>query len=78
MPEGDAEHTLERQTWVSEIEIFELTDDGELEADHSEARGPVKNEDTIECTCGRTFDADDGRALAAEHLRSAGGAADAE
>lgn len=67
---SDSEHRLERQTWVSEIEVFELDDDG-LYVDHAEKRGPVKNEDTLECTCGRTFATDDeGRALAIEHLRS--------
>lgn len=63
-------HELERQTWVSEIEIFELLD-GELAVDRAEARGPVKNEDAIKCSCGREFRADEkGRELAAEHLRS--------
>lgn len=65
----ETDHRLEKQTWASEIEILELADDGGLEVSHSESRGPVKNEDTLECTCGRVFD-DRGRA--AEHLRSVG------
>lgn len=69
---GDgSEHKLERQTWASEIEIFGIDDDGELAVCDTESRGPVKNENTIECTCGREFSTDRvGRERAAEHLRT--------
>ncbi|QLC34094.1 hypothetical protein EFA46_007720 [Halarchaeum sp. CBA1220] len=62
-----AEHQIERQTWVSDIEVFRLGDDGGLVVDHNEARGPVRNEDGFECSCGREFES---REIAAEHLRS--------
>lgn len=61
------EHRLEKQMWASAIKILELADDGGIEASHTENRGPVKSEDTLECTCGREFD---DRDLAVEHLRS--------
>lgn len=64
------EHRIERQTWASEIEVLDLADDGELTVVDSEKRGPVKNEDTLECTCGREFEDWE---LAAEHLRSVRG-----
>ncbi|MBP2251632.1 hypothetical protein J2754_001963 [Halarchaeum solikamskense] len=61
------EHQIERQTWVSDIEVYRLDDDGNLVVDHNEGRGPVKNEDTLRCSCGREFESEE---LAAEHLRS--------
>jgi len=51
----DKEHKIERQTWVSEYEIYELSDDGETVVSHAEKRGPVKNQKTLECSCGQRF-----------------------
>ncbi|GGN08006.1 hypothetical protein GCM10009021_04140 [Halarchaeum nitratireducens] len=67
MYDGAIEHQIERQTWVSDIEVYRLDDDGNLVVDHNEGRGPVKNEDTLRCSCGREFESEE---LAAEHLRS--------
>lgn len=62
-----SEHQLERQTWASEYEIYELSSDGGLEVTETEGRGPVRSEPELECSCGRTFEEQE---LAAEHLRS--------
>ncbi|GGN08077.1 hypothetical protein [Halarchaeum nitratireducens] len=75
MSSGGNEHRIERQTWVSDIEVFELDDDGNLVVHHNEGRGPVKNEDTLRCSCGREFES---KQVAAEHLRSREVSADAE
>lgn len=63
----ETSHKLTREGKATFYEVYDLDDDGGLEATHDEERGPCEMYQTYECSCGRRFRKQE---LAAEHLRS--------